>query len=231
MRRRCGLVALAAVLAGPAFAGRPLTTEDASVLDDKRCQVEAWVDRSREASQAWLVPACNFGAGIEWQAGAARERESGASRLSETYAQAKFLLRPLEGDAAWGAGVVAGVVRRPVNERFRGWDHPYVTLPLSIAIGDARVHVNAGWARDREAGRHLATWGLAAEAPLLPQITGVAEAFGQNSERPFLRAGARMTLVKDSLDLDLTLVTRPGGTRAERFVSLGVFWQSGRILP
>ena len=38
-------------------------------------------------------------------------------------------------------------------------------------------------------------------------------------------------LVKDVLDLDLTVVTRPGGTREERYLSLGVFWQSGRFLP
>jgi len=222
---------LALALAAPAFAARPLTNEDASVLEDKRCQVEAWVDRARDSSsQAWLVPACNFGAGIEWQAGAARSREGGASRFSEAYAQGKALLRPVE-DAGWSVGLVAGITRRPLNERHRGWHNPYVTVPVSIALGNALVHVNGGWSRDREADRGVTTWGIAAEAPLLPQITVVAEAWGQNSERPYLRAGGRMILVKDSLDIDLTVVTRPGGTRAERYVSLGVFWQSGRFLP
>lgn len=62
-------------------------------------------------------------------------------------------------------------------------------------------------------------------------FTPPAEVFGENAERPFVRAGVRLRLVKDELDLDLTVVARPGGTRDERFVSLGVFWQSGRWLP
>lgn len=67
--------------------------------------------------------------------------------------------------------------------------------------------------------------------PVTARVTAVAEAFGRNAERPFLRAGGRVSVIRDSLDLDLTVVTRPGGTRDERFVSLGVFWQSGRFLP
>src|SRR6185436_6914070 len=67
---------LAALLAATsAFAARPLTTDDAAILDDKQCQIEAWVDRGRDASVGWFVPSCNFGGGVEWQIGLSRARE------------------------------------------------------------------------------------------------------------------------------------------------------------
>lgn len=148
----------------PANAGRPLTTDNASVLDDKRCQVESWWDRSHESSQAWLVPACNFGGAIEWQLGTARTRADGDSRFSAAYLQAKTLLRSLDA-SPWGVGVVAGLLRRPANQRFRGFENLYVNVPVSFPVGSGLVHVNAGWNRDREARRDLATWGLPGKCP------------------------------------------------------------------
>ena len=213
----------------PALAGRPLTTEDAGVLDEKRCQVEAWVDRGHDATRSWLVPACKFGGGLEWQLGGARTREGGQSRFSEAYFQAKALL-PAAEDAAFRIGIVAGVLRRLENEQRRGWEHPFVTVPASIALGNGAVHLNVGWFRDRETGRDATTWGIAAEAPLTPRFWLVGEAFGENAQRPWFRAGGRYHF-GDDFAIDLTVVTRPGESRDERFVSLGVFWQSGRFLP
>ena len=214
------------------MAGRPLTTEDASVLDDKACQVEAWIDRARaNVTQAWLVPACNFGLGIEWQAGFARERSEGETRFAEAYAQAKGLFREAKEESPWGVGWVVGVTRRPLDERYRGWDHPYALLPVSLSTGDFTFHVQPGWARDRESGRNLTLWGAAVEHATTERLTLVAEAFGENSEKPFVRAGLRWSAIKDRLDFDLTYVTRPGGTREERLFSIGLAWVSVPFLP
>jgi len=68
---RLAAAALACV-ALPALAARPLATEDASILDEKECQLEMWVDVAHDASQGWFVPACNFGGHVEWQVGFAR---------------------------------------------------------------------------------------------------------------------------------------------------------------
>jgi hypothetical protein len=218
----------AACVALPAYGGRPLSTEDAAVLEEGRCQVEAWIDRGRDESVGWFVPACNAGANIEWQAGGARTRADGVHRFTEAYAQAKTVFTP--PDAAWGVGLVAGVTRRPLQEAHRGWVNTYVIVPVSIAIGDAALHLNAGWARYRHEDRNVTLWGVAGELPAGEGLTLVAEAFGENSQRPFLRAGGRWAVVKEVLDLDLTVVAKPGGTRDERFVYLGVFWQSDRFL-
>ena len=213
------------------LAGRPLTTEDASVLEDQRCQVEAWIDRGRDASQAWLAPACNFSAGIEWQAGIARTRESGRSFTTATYAQAKGLFKESDDASPWGVGWVVGINRDLLRETHRGWKDPYVLVPASVALGDVLIHANLGWSRDRAERRDRSIWGAAIEIPAGTHVTWVAEAFGEGSEKPFLRAGARIGVVKEVLDIDVTVVSRPGGTREERYISLGVFWQSGRFLP
>ena len=131
MRLRRVIPAALAIASLPAFAGRPLTTEDASIQEDKACQVETWIDRSRDATQGWFVPACNFGANIEWQAGFARTHVDGSSRFSEAYFQAKTLWRPSE-EAPWAIGFVTGVARKQ-RESHGGWENPYVIVPVSVA--------------------------------------------------------------------------------------------------
>jgi hypothetical protein len=219
-------------VAMPAFAGRPFTAEDASMLEDKTCQVEAWVDRGRGATSSWVVPACNFGANIEWQAGGARTRAEGRSMLSEAYAQAKTVFPNVE-DSPWNVGLVLGVIRRPLEERANGWQNPYALVPFTLTPSDTphAFHASVGWRQDRADRRNVTLWGIAAEARLSERFALLGEAFGENAQRPFVRMGARYSAIKDRLDVDLSLVTRPGGTREERFVSLGVTWQSGRILP
>lgn len=225
------VLAVLAIASIPALAGRPLTTEDASIQDDKACQVETWIDRSREATQGWFVPACNFGANIEWQVGFARTREDASSRFSEAYFQAKTLWRPSE-DAPWAIGLVTGVNRKQ-RETHRGWENPYVIVPLSVtseATGTT-FHFATGWSHDRADDRDVTLWGVAAEKAVTPRLTLLAEAYGENAARPFFRAGGRYSLIRDRLDMDLTVVTRSGGTRADRLISLGLFWQTGRFLP
>lgn len=221
--RRIPCLAAGALLIAPGLssAGRPLTTEDAAALEEGRCQLESWMDRSRDSRTGWLVPACNFGAGIEWQAGAARTREASSDRFTEAYVQAKrTFLEVEEGRSDVGVGLVAGLGRRPLNERHRGWSNPYVTVPLTLSTLGALIHLNAGWARDKEARRDATTWGIAAELPH-GRWTAVAEAFGETSARPTLRFGGRWAVVPDHLDLDLTWVTTPGQGAAGRYVSLG----------
>src|SRR2546421_780993 len=146
-----------------ALAGRPLTTEDATVVEDKACQVESWIDRSRVATQAWAVPACNFGGGIEWQAGFARSREHSRSFFSESYLQAKkVMVAPEPG--SWGYGFVIGASRFPLRASHRGYDDPYAIVPVTFTPDTATsIHLNVGWAHDDATGQHSATWGIAGE--------------------------------------------------------------------
>lgn len=219
-------------LAMPAFGGRPLATEDASILEAKACQLEMWADRGRNATELWAAPACNFGADIEWQLGGSRTFESGSAALTQTYFQAKTVFRSVE-DHPWGAGLVLGMNRLPRRETHNGWGDPYVLLPVSFKLGESGnvVHLNAGWLRDRADRRNLTLWGVAIEAPAGKSLTLVAEIYGENSSKPLIRAGGRFNAVEDRLDFDLTVVTRAGGTSADRFVSLGLYYKTDAFLP
>jgi hypothetical protein len=232
LARRALLVA--ALLPVPALAGRPLTTEDASTLGDGACQVESWVDRARDDLAEWhLEPACAF-LGVEWQAGAARSREEGRSATTAVFVQGKHAFRSVE-DGPWGIGLVAGLARAPQREARNGWGDPYVIVPLSFAFGGDRdrrwlVHLNAGTLRMRHPARDVALWGAAVEAPAIARLVLVAEAFGENASKPWLRAGGRYAFA-GGFAVDLTYVARSGGTPAERFASLGFHWESGALLP
>jgi hypothetical protein len=208
-----------------------VTTEDASVVADKACQIEASLDRTRSGTAEWWVPACNFGANIEWQAGAARAHEHGRSKFSEAYVQAKTVFAWAE-DSPWNLGLVVGVTRRPLDAPYDGWHNPYALVPVSFTPPDSvyAVHANLGWRRERHGARDLTLWGIAAEAGVAQRLTILGEAYGENAARPWLRIGARYGAAR-GLDFDLSLAARPGGTGQERFVSVGVTWQSGRILP
>ena len=224
--------AVLVVAAAPLFthAGRPLTTEDVAVVEDKACQLESWIDRTRDATQGWVVPACNFGAGIEWQAGFARTHEDSRSMFSSAYVQAKKVLREPE-PAGWGLGVVLGLVRSPLRSSHRGYEDPYAIAVITVPTpAGTLIHGNAGWSHDRERRASTTTWGLAAEHPIAERWFAVGEAFGDDRTNPFYRAGVRVTATK-GLDFDLTVVTRPGGSRADRYLSAGLTWQGPPFLP
>jgi hypothetical protein len=226
-----GAAAFALAIAGiPAHAGRPLTTEDVATLEDKACQVEAWVDRSRVDTRAWAVPACNFGWGIEWQAGFARAHENNGSAFSESYVQGKkVIVPPAEGRV--GFGVVAGFARIVRRDTHRGWEDPYAILPVTWTPKQATaMHHNIGWTRDKHSASDSTLWGIAGEQAISPRWTLVAEAFGTDRDRPYGRLGARMSAAK-GLDFDFTVVARSGGPSADRYLSIGLTWATSPFLP
>jgi hypothetical protein len=217
-----------------ALAGRPLSTEDASTLDEKACQVESWVDRTRsDATALVLAPACSV-FGVEWEAGGTWVREGGRSATATTWVQGKVAFRSVD-EGAWGVGVVAGVARFPQREEKNGWGDPYVIVPVSIGLGAdketrALLHLNIGTTRIRDEARNRTLWGVALEKPVTESLVLLAEAFGENSRNPFFRAGGRYALF-EGFDVDLTAVTRSGGTREDRLWSLGFHWEWASVLP
>jgi hypothetical protein len=120
--------------------------------------------------------------------------------------------------------LTAGVTRRPLAQTHRGWEHPYVIAPITVTSGAFTFHASPGWSRNRETGRDAFLWGTAVEWAASDRIDFVAEAFGEGSSDPYLRAGFRWMALKERLWIDLTQVARAGGERSERFTSLGLTW-------
>lgn len=232
--RAATLLLATLLLPAATLAGRPLSTEDASTLDDRACQLESWLDRTRGGVTDFsFVPACAV-LGVEWQAGAVRTREGGRSATTATFVQGKHAFVSVD-EGAWGIGVVAGLTRSPRREEKNGWGDPYLIVPVSFGLGEdkgtrALLHLNVGTTRARDERRNLTLWGVAVEKPVTQRLSLVAEAFGENAAKPFLRAGGRYAVFK-GFDVDLTWVTRSGGSREERYWSAGFHWEVPSLLP
>lgn len=213
-----------------ALAARPLTTEDASTREDATCQLEAWVDRTRaNGTSVFAAPACAI-VGVEFQLGSARARADGKMSTVSEFVQAKHAFQDID-EGAWGAGLVVGMARFPQRETKPGWGDPFVNAILSVGLAEDRetrpvLHLNLGTVRAGDEGRSLTTWGVAIEKPVTERLAALAEAFGENRNRAFLRAGGRYT-VFEGLHADLTYVSRAGGSREERLWSIGIHWEPG----
>jgi hypothetical protein len=219
------------ILAFLAQAARPLTVDDAAVAEEKGCQVESWIDSGSSFTTGWFVPSCNFGANTEWQLGFARTHAAGTSRFSDTYAQAKVLWHELSDQAPWGTGLTVGFERHPLNPNYSGWNNPYIIVPFSWRIGDTPflAHANVGWTHDRGLQRETALWGAALEATVNDRLTLLGEAFNDNTNKSFVRLGGRWE-ANPNLSFDLSFVARSRGQYEGRYVSIGLFWQSGPFM-
>ena len=152
--------------------------------------------------------------------------------MTDKVIQAKSVLRPLEG--GWGLAIAAGTFLRPRQPAARAWPgNPYLYVPLSIeANGEAwLVHVNAGVARDRDARRTVATWGVGNEVQLPGPFSLVAEAYALDRSRPFYQLGVRYSIVKDRVQMDAAFGNRLEYAARERWFSIGLRVLAPPFLP
>ncbi|MFL6672668.1 MAG: hypothetical protein ACJ8LG_05165 [Massilia sp.] len=216
-----GKLGLAAILLAPSLsqAGRPLVTDDASVVRAGTCEIEAWTNHRSGGDEYWTVPHCAAGA-WELAGGVSRSRPpaSGTGPESALLA-AKTLFRPLRRNS-WGIGIT-------LSNQFGGWRGVLgdlaAVVPFSMSLFDDRVlvHVNAGWQRPR--GAHSgATWALAAEWNATRRIGLTLEAYGSQHGRSYLQAGARYDLLPNRLTLDAALGQRISLRGLEHYVAVGL---------
>jgi hypothetical protein len=226
MRRAAVAASLTLLLASPpaALAGRPMVTDDARVAEENACQVESWIRRTPEATEAWALPACNPGGNLELTFGGARTYTAGESRFTDQVVQAKTLLHAL-GDDGWGLGLTLGTIRHPARESAPGWPgDAYLNVPLSVAIAaDSRwvAHLNAGIANRRDVSRTLATWAFGNEV-LIADTTFVPEVFRSDFGRPFFQVGVRHGLGSERLQAHASVGNRIHGGSGERWFSVGL---------
>lgn len=215
-----GAVAFAALLPA-AQAARPLTTDDAGIVEAGACQLETWVQHQRGQSAYWAVPACNPTGNLELGVGTSRVRADGASADSDAQLQAKTVLRPLSAED-WGFALAVGVVRHPAGTPHR--NDLYLNLPLSVPLAGESLlmHLNAGWVHTQGAGENRATWGVAGEWAAFERITLLTETFGQSGAKPMVQFGLRYTLVPDRVQLDFAIGGPGCGGSTERWVSFGL---------
>jgi hypothetical protein len=224
--------ALSLGLADRAHAGRPMVTDDARILDAKACQLESWIVRFEESTEAWLVPACNPFGGVELAFGGARSYSHGQGEFAHAYAQAKTVLRELETDG-WGAGLAVGTFREVHRPAGSGWPGDmYVNGILSKSFfGDAWVaHVNLGAGYERDNRRAIPTWGFGHEIRVREDFHFLPEMFAADRGRPFYQMSIRFALTKDFL-LDASIGDRISTGSGERWYSIGFHYQTPPFIP
>ena len=200
---RLHVLALGLMLASPdAPAGRPLTVDDATIVDAGSCQLEAWHEAGAGQRADWAMPACNFTGNLELALGMQTlQTAKGASRAIAL--QGKTIVRPLT-DNGWGLGLV-------LAHQGGAQAASSINLPISLAWHgqDTLLHANLGASRARGAAT-AATWGLALEQQLGNATVASFERFGQHASGPTTQLGLRHEVLPGRLQLDATWGRRSG---------------------
>jgi hypothetical protein len=182
------MIATAALLASSAaFAGRPLTVDDADVEEAGEGHVESWYARAPGKLNTWTVaPAIGLGAGLELDASAMRDT---TSSLTTSALHLKWRITPSQENGC-NFGASAGVS----HTQYAG-NTPDVTGLFTCNGEFGAFHLNAGANRPKD-GPTLGTWGIALEHAF-GAFTAHIETFGQRHSAPTQQIGLRTDIAKN----------------------------------
>lgn len=205
IRTPCTIAALAWALAGPTWAGRPLATEDADVLDRGECEWETFAARESAAgapSAQTLSTQVGCGVGAMTQAALAFSRSRLGGETTPGWALVgKTALLPRDGEGlgltlAWGLGWQ----RMPGSN----WKHEESALNLVATTSFAdrfTVHANLGWTRSESERLNTTTWNAALEGSAADRLDLMGEVYGDDRGKPWLGLGARYA-ISERLSVD-----------------------------
>jgi hypothetical protein len=182
------------LIAGSAYAGRPLNVDDASVNDKGKGHVEAWVTRADGLSLYSLAPAYAPIEGLEIGGLVARENET---KIKLSGLQAKWRITPSQ-DKGCNVGAVLGFTRASASGASVS-GQALTGLFTCNGIAGGSAHLNVGLDRIR-GGDTTNRWGLAYERSV-DGITPHIEWYGSEGSKPTVGIGVR-GMVTDSLQLD-----------------------------
>ena len=210
-----------------AHAGRPLTTEDAGVIEHGKCEAEGFTARMTEAGEPALKLdslqlSCGTGAETQLALGAQRGRSDGETERA-LRASGKTYLRPLTEEHA---GIAIAYAISGIAPPGEGFHHETTELngALSVPLGAVTAHVNTGWIRFRPTQRNVATWALALEAPAaIGPVDLMAESYGHDRAAPWLAVAARWGVVKERFFLDASYAMQTNGSHS-KLVTVGFKW-------
>lgn len=188
------MIVLAAAC-GAAFAGRPLTVDDANTNDKGAGHVEAWVARADGATVVNVAPAYAPLDGVELAATLSRDT---TNKVNAGAVQLKVVLteRQDQGCNLGASGGFTHVGSGGGNGRFANG------LVTCNAGKLGSLHLNLGVAK-ASGEASVRSWGVAVEHEL-GGVTPHVEAFGEKGSKPTVQVGAR-TEVATGVQLDGTV--------------------------
>lgn len=215
-------------VAGGAQAGRPLSTDDVSVIPQDECQVESWYQSATGAREAHLAPGCGFAHDIEVDVESIHLSPVIDDR-DAFMVQLKTVFPALDAQGwSFAAKLNAGAVNAVGSTRWRSDVYSATGIASHHFGDDIDLHLNLGTER-RQRERFSATMYAAALVwNAAPQALLFAEVLGDDKTGATQTVGARWWLQPERIGLDLT-VGRQAGVPDSRFVTVGVcFYGLGR---
>lgn len=215
-----------AVATAPAHAGRPLATEDASLMEAGACHVETWLERTANGHAFWAMPACNPLGMFELALGGARARSDGGPHSTVGAWQIKTVFEEASENGPGFGLALAGQRERqgPGSTEFKA----IATWPLRG--DDLLLHTNLGWLRERGGDlatpKSRATWALALDQAVGERIRVSAESFSATGQRARWQLGLSYELVPDHVQIDASLGSAFGRWGSTRTVTLGMVFTS-----
>lgn len=209
---------LALLAAAPAWAGRPLQTEDAGLLGRGDCELESFAARERvrglpAVRVAGLQMGCGVGGDTQLALAAARARADG-EHVDELTLVGKTGLRDLTDEQAGVTLAYAASAMRLPGGSFR---HELTQLRavLMVPRGDWLLHANLGAERSEAERLSTTTWALAVERIGLGAFDLMGEVFGDDRNEPWFNAGLRLNALPQRLMVDASYGVQLDSARAK----------------
>lgn len=204
--------AMAGLFSAPAYAGRPLQTEDAGVLARGECELEGATQRLSAAGAHATDTGLQFGCGAGWNsqiAASISTASAGGVRTSDFGLVGKTGLWKADGqDDAAALTLAWGLAS--AKEAGDSWRHAGTELNLALstpASASLTLHANLGHARDEQLKVRSTTWGLALEHAGFGadrRWAPMGELFGDDREPPWWNFGLRFTAVPEKFFVDFS---------------------------
>jgi hypothetical protein len=183
------------LLSSAAWAGRPLSVDDAGVNELGHGHVETWLARTAGPSRGLIVaPAYTPVEGFEVSGAYARDTTTPTNSMT---IMARWRITPAQ-DTGCNVGASASLTKTQGDTG----NTPSVNGMLTCNFSLATVHMNLGATRSPGESRAM-TWGVAIEHKF-SDMTAHIETFGQQGAKTTLQVGARYDIAKN-IQLDGTV--------------------------
>lgn len=217
------ILLLAALLAfGPAWAGRPLVTEDAGTLARGECEWESFA--GRQARPKVTLGASQVGCGVGYNT----QLALGVSRDVSDGNGSNYLL--VNGKTAFDAvdeasphfAVAYSLLGGREQTDFMNYETAEVKGVMTLPYRGWLLHANAGLLHLHQDRANRVIWAFAAERPAaIGNIDLMAEVYGDDKNSPWVQAAARWTAIPGRLFIDASYGVHTDGRHA-RLATLGM---------
>jgi len=207
--------------AGPAIAGRPLSTDDASLEDAGVCHVESWWQRADTAHEWHFAPACGLAGNTELALELANYSPADTDRRALDF-QIKTLLPALSlGDWSFAAKFNVEQAQGASDGRWAADGYSATGIASWALSPDVALHLNLGVQRSVRDAMWSRSYAAALAWNAGTRWLSFVELGGDDQSSAVRMIGARFWLIPDRLGLDFTIANQ-AGVPASRLTTLGL---------